>query len=236
MDDSLLAIEATAALMSFAHQPAALVAGCRRVLARQPLCGPLWWSCARILTAEDVWAVAQEVISQLEDDPTDAALEYALGGTEDPGRDEHGHDNYDNYDDLGFDDLDGTATGPAVMRARAMGGGQVAVSTWHEIRGERGSPPDQGSGMASGSDTASRVGQSWLVIPVGAHLSDPMWDALRSNVERSGDRAGRHPQDRVQFRDLSEFSHFVGPYGLLPMVALEESDCPVAPELFRLDG
>ena len=57
-----------------------------------------------------------------------------------------------------------------------------------------------------------------------------MWDALRENLERSD------PDSGVEFSDLSRYSHFVGPFGLLPMVALDAPDCPVAAELFRLEG
>lgn len=193
VDDSLLAVEATAALMSFAHEPPALVAGCRRVLARQPLCGPLWWACARLLTAEDVWAVAQDTISRLEEDPTEAALAYALG------------------DALGDVPDPGTAA-PEVMRARAMSAQRAVVEP---VR----------------ADADRRAGaQSWLVVAEGVHLSDPMWRALEDNL---GDSA---TDGRAEVRDLSEFTHFVGPFGLLPIVALDEADCPVAPELFRLVG
>ncbi len=48
----VLAMEATAAFTTFADDPAALVAGSRRVLSRQLGCGPLWWACARLLTAD----------------------------------------------------------------------------------------------------------------------------------------------------------------------------------------
>jgi hypothetical protein len=35
---------------------------------------------------------------------------------------------------------------------------------------------------------------------------------------------------------LDRFTHVCGPDGPLPLVALDEADCPVAPELFRLAG
>lgn len=198
VEDSLLAIEATAALMAFAGQPPALVAGCRRVLARQLLCGPLWWACARLLTAEDVWAVAQDTITELEDDPTAAALAYSLGASvadEDPG-----------------------GTRPRVLRARVMGRSEVVAEPI----------TDELGGLAGFVD--DDVVPAWLVVPVGVHLSDPMWDALKENLRRS------NPERAPELLQLSDFSHFVGPYGLLPMVALDGPDCPVAAELFRLEG
>lgn len=86
VDDRLIALEATAALVSFEGDPAALVAACRRVLSRQPRCGPLWWACARLLTAEDLWATAQETIAMIEADPSRDALAYALSElSDDPG-------------------------------------------------------------------------------------------------------------------------------------------------------
>ena len=227
VEDSLLAVEATAALMAFAEQPPALVAGCRRVLARQMLCGPLWWACARLLTAQDVWAVAQDTITELEDDPTTAALAYALDGV----------DPSDGAD--GDSDSADLPARPRLFRARAIGRSQVVAepigdgpdAAWPDAtRPDAAWPDATRRGETSRSPATDGARPAWLVTPVGVHLSDPMWDALRENLERSD------PDSGVEFSDLSRYSHFVGPFGLLPMVALDAPDCPVAAELFRLEG
>jgi hypothetical protein len=192
----VLAMEATAALMTFADDPAALVAGCRRVLSRQCGCGPLWWACARLLTADDLRRVARETISALEGDTTEAALSIALFGD---------HDAADH--DAGAQE----SARPQLVRAHAIGDGGAIVDASDLDRMDPDAEP------------------RWLVAGVGVHLSDPMWASL---VEHwSAARAG--DQDLVP---VDRFTHFVGPDGPLPLVALGEADCPVASELFRLAG
>ncbi len=190
----VLAMEATAALMTFADDPAALVAGCRRVLSRQSGCGPLWWACSRLLTADDLRATARETIAALEGDTTEAALSIALFGD---------HDAEDR------ESLESSR--PQLVRAHAIGGGCAIV--------------DASELDAMDPDS----GQRWLVAGVGVHLSDPMWSSLVQHwsAARPGD------QDLVT---VDRFTHFVGPDGPLPLVALGEADCPVASELFRLAG
>ena len=183
----VLAVEATAALMTFAEDPPALVAGCRRVLARQVGCGPLWWACARLLTAQDVRRCAVETIEELEDDSTDVALSLAL---------DHDPD-----------------TDPPVVHAAAVGCGSVLAP----------------AGDLAALEAAGPEGPAWVRVGVGVHLSDPMWGALVEHLPPSG--AG--PRHIVP---LDRFTHVAGPVGPLPLVALGEPDCPVAPELFRLAG
>ena len=48
-DTDLLARETAGALAGFADDPAGLVMACRRIVARHPLSGPLWWLCSRVL-------------------------------------------------------------------------------------------------------------------------------------------------------------------------------------------
>jgi hypothetical protein len=74
----VLAVEAARALTTFADDPAAMTAACRRVLARQTACGPLWWVCARLLTAESVRDAARESIRRLEADTTPAVASLSL--------------------------------------------------------------------------------------------------------------------------------------------------------------
>ncbi|MCZ7631558.1 MAG: hypothetical protein M5U19_21980 [Microthrixaceae bacterium] len=45
-----------------------------------------------------------------------------------------------------------------------------------------------------------------------------------------------HHGTRAVFVELSEFTHVVGPFGPVPVAAPAELDCPVAPELFTLEG
>src|SRR5258707_7952691 len=70
VDEERLAIEAADALEGFASEPASLVVACRRALAHHRSCGPLWWVCARILSAPDPRAGAREASRLLETDRT----------------------------------------------------------------------------------------------------------------------------------------------------------------------
>lgn len=73
--------------------------------------------------------------------------------------------------------------------------------------------------------------QRWLVAGVGTALCEPMWGALVRATD--ADDASR---DAAVFVELSEFTHVVGPFGPVPVAAPAEPDCPVAPELFTLEG
>ncbi len=69
---SILASEAAWALADLAETEApALVPACRRLLDRQPGCGPLWWMAARVLCAGDPVAEALWCAEALEEDPTE---------------------------------------------------------------------------------------------------------------------------------------------------------------------
>jgi hypothetical protein len=207
---AVLASEAAGALMSFGGDPAALVAACRRVLSRQVSCGPLWWVCSRLLTAEDVREAARECIRALESDTTGVALSLALDLREiDPDPSE---------EDLSDDDpggpgaLDGPDR-PVLVPALAAGEGGAIVSS---------------AGWAAVQDAPDRA-ECWLVGGVGVRLSDPMWASLVEHQQA----LSRRDEELVP---THVFSHWVGPDGPVPLRALGPPDCPVAPELFRLVG
>ncbi len=189
----VLAAEATAALMTFSEDPAALVAGCRRVLSRQVGCGQLWWACARLLTSERVHEAARATIEALEGDTTGAALSLSL--------------------DL---DPDSDAVQPIVVDAHAIGDGGAIVDAY--AAEDLDAPFDD-----------DHAPQRWLVAGVGVQLSAPMWGSLVEHWSAE-------PRSGEDLVPLDRFTHFVGPDGPLPLVALGEPDCPVAPELFRLVG
>jgi len=111
----VLAVEAASALMTFADDPAALVAASRRVLSRQVSCGPLWWVCARMLTADRIRDAGLQSIDLLESDTTGAAGSLAL-------------------------DLRGDAPAPVMVQALAVGdGGAVVVAPqWEALSSHRG--------------------------------------------------------------------------------------------------
>ena len=74
-----LAAEAAWGLGALAsEEPAAVLPACRRLLERQPGCGPLWWVCARILTAADPAREADSCATLLLEDRTPRVLRSAL--------------------------------------------------------------------------------------------------------------------------------------------------------------
>src|SRR5690606_15559912 len=74
----LLVRETAGAMVAFADDPAGLITACRRVVARQPTSGPVWWLAARVLTAPDAMAEAWAAVEELNEDGTSRELSYAL--------------------------------------------------------------------------------------------------------------------------------------------------------------
>src|SRR5919202_901987 len=62
---TMAAREAASALAAMAHEPAALVTACRRLVQRQPTCGPLWWLGSRVLSAADPAQAAWRAVDEL---------------------------------------------------------------------------------------------------------------------------------------------------------------------------
>jgi hypothetical protein len=70
VDAGELVREAAGALGGMGSDPTGLVLSCKRLVDRQPAAGPLWWLCARMLTAADPRAEAWRCVGELDDDPT----------------------------------------------------------------------------------------------------------------------------------------------------------------------
>lgn len=77
-DPASLVREAATALGSLRADPANLVIACRRIVERHQEVGPLWWMCARLLTAEDPTELAWEIASEIDDDPAARAIAKAF--------------------------------------------------------------------------------------------------------------------------------------------------------------
>ena len=65
-------------MSSMRFDPSGLVVACRRVVERHPECGPLWWLCAHLLTAQEPFQLAWELADEIDDDPTADALAAAI--------------------------------------------------------------------------------------------------------------------------------------------------------------
>lgn len=77
-DPVLLVRETAAALASFGDDPSGLVTACRRIVARHPSSGPLWWFCSRVLAATDPMAEVWRAADEMGADRTDRELGHAL--------------------------------------------------------------------------------------------------------------------------------------------------------------
>lgn len=70
--------EAAASLAGFADDPSSLVTACRRLIDRHAANGPVWWLCARVLTASDPADEAWRCLDELHGDTTVDELCHAL--------------------------------------------------------------------------------------------------------------------------------------------------------------
>ena len=84
-DASDLVHETAWALRGMASDPQALVLIVRRLVEKHPTCAPLWWLGANMLTALDPVARLRELMSDYNDDPTEAHLQEYLFGPAGPG-------------------------------------------------------------------------------------------------------------------------------------------------------
>lgn len=69
---------AAASLAGFSEDPVALVTACRRLIARHPENGPVWWLSARVLAASDPGDEAWRCLDTWVADPTPGELGHAL--------------------------------------------------------------------------------------------------------------------------------------------------------------
>ena len=255
-DPSALAREAASALATFgSDDPAGLVTACRRLVERQPTCGPLWWLGARVLAAadppEEAWRAAEELYR----DPTAANLAAALPEEA-------------CVVVLGWPDLVAEALvrrgDVRALVVDALSEGAALAGWLRRSDGEADAVPESGLGAAvrgsdlvlleasamgapedaagdqtggmvavAGSAAAAAVARLsgvpvWVVAGAGRVLPPPLWDAL---VKRFGRRAeGWDGEEEIV--SLAWVDLVAGPDGLEPVTdATRRATCPPAPEL-----
>lgn len=244
---ALLVRETAAALGSFGSDPSGLITACRRIVARQPTSGPVWWLAARVLTAPDPLPEAWAAVEEMEQDRTARELAYAL------------------FDDatvcvLGWPDTIAEALvrrgDVEVLVVDSLGEGSGLVHRLLAADLDALDVPAIGLGAAAADADlvlleASAIGQDsflgvtgsraaaatarhagvpvWLVGGVGRLLPVRMWDAMVARVETEDPWDA---DDEIVPLDLVD--RVVGPDGPEPVAdALLRTDCPVAPELFK---
>lgn len=247
-DQALLVRETAQALAAFRDDPAGLVAACRRIVDRHPTSAPLWWLCARVLTAPDGQQEAWAAVDEIDRDTTAGELAFALPEEA-------------TACVIGWPELVGEALprrgDVEVLAVDALGEGSGLVRRLMRAGIDAVDVPTSGLGAAvacsdvllleavavgptgfvavSGSLAAATVARHcevpiWLAAGVGRMLPTRMWEALADRrVTRLAD-----PWDLdEEVVPLSLVDRVVGPSGPEePLAALRRTDCPVAPELF----
>ncbi|MHB8682142.1 MAG: hypothetical protein ACYDA2_08625 [Acidimicrobiales bacterium] len=206
-----LGAEAAYALADLSvHEPAAVLPACRRLLERNPSCGPLWWVAARVLSAGDLLAEAERCAEELDDDPTDDVLEEAL---QERRVVRHGGVAEVATADVVLVDTDAMGPGGMVVDGDAQGLLEAARVTEAEV---------------------------WVAAGVGRVLPPRLWDALCERLDHRGGNEVRVAsyldvgpgRVRPLVASLAGVARVVGPSGVLVVgEALHRHDCPEPPEL-----
>lgn len=246
-DPVTLAAEAAHALGAFDGDPAGLVAAARRLVARHPAVGPLWWMCSRVLVAADPGAEGSRAARELEDDPTSGVLAAALPdearvlivgwpSTIVPALASRG-----DVEVLAADDGTGVDVGRllgrvdvAVLDVTTEGVG-AAAAVADVVLIEAGAMGPDAALARPGSHAAAAVARAagrtvWLVAPAGTVLPSPVYAAAEA-ATLDDDEPWESGLDRVP---LALVDRVVGPDGPVdPAAAAAAHGCPVAPELLR---
>jgi hypothetical protein len=247
----MLVREASVALGAFRNDPAGMVAACRRIIDRQLTCAPLWWLCARMLCAPEPMREGHDAVTEMEADATGRLLAAAIpddasvvvvgwpaqavtalrrrGDIEVLVVDVAGEAR-EAVDQLDALDVDAIEV-PARALATAVGLADLVLIDALAIGPERALVP-------AGSLAAAAVARHldvpvWMIGGVGRLMPASMFDALVNRWTDAVDPLDAH--DEVMALVLVDA--VAGVAGVLDVdAALRHTDCPVAPELFRLAG
>jgi hypothetical protein len=247
-DPSLLAQEAANAIANLHGDSATLVTACRRLLDRQPACGPLWWVGARVLSApepaEEAYVVARELVadrtpSVLGRELPEEARVTVVGW---PGQAAQALRRRGDVEVLAIEAFgEGSAlasqlrrAGTAVSVVPESGLGQAVVRS-DLVLLEATALGETGLVAMAGSHAAAAVGYDagvpvWVVAGVGRVLPAPLWEALRARVSENT-APGQSDNDIVPARLVDRV---VGPAEVETFeAAVERADFSSVPELTR---
>jgi hypothetical protein len=247
-DQALLVRETAGALSGLGFDPAGLVTACRRIVDRHVASAPLWWLCARVLTATDPLAEAYRAADEIAADRTGHELANALpdGATVCVlGWPEMISDALIRRGDLDVLVVDALGEGSGLARrlrrsdvdaeeVPTAGLGAAAAAS-ELVLLEASAVGDDGAVAIAGSRAAAAVGHHagvpvWLVGGIGRLLPARMWQALVGRLDEASEPWDS--DDEVMPLDLVD--RLCGPAGPEPVAAgLRRVDCPITPELFR---
>jgi hypothetical protein len=247
-DQAVLVRETASALAAFADDPAGLVTACRRIVARHPGSGPLWWLCSRVLTASEPMREAWKATDELEEDGTGAALAHAIpeeatvcviGWPDQVGE---ALRRRGDLDVLVVDAL-GEGSGLVRMLERVdvtvtdvpMSGTAAAAVEADLVLLEASAVGPDAALAVAGSRAAAAVARTsgtpvWLTAGIGRQVPTRIWQSMAQRLDRACD-----PWDAdEELVPLDLIGRVVGPAGPEdPAVARRRTDCPIAPELFK---
>ena len=241
-----LVSEAADCLAGFGDDPAGLVVACRRLLAHHPTAGPLWWLCARVLTAPDASTAAWEAWQRVNEDATYERVAELLPFPHDEVVAVLGGPELAGAIASTRPDLDIVAvrrrSGDERLRARLARADAsartvdeielAALEPSHLLVESPAADPERAAVPAGTGDLLGSLTDvtAWLVAGVGHVLPARLFAALAPHIERDDATA-------LELVDAGEFARIAGPTGLdRPDTVARRVDCPVAPELLRLGG
>ncbi len=246
-DQATLVRETAGALAALGFDPPGLVTACRRILARHPGSGPMWWLAARMLTAVDSRAEAWAAVDEITSDRTPAGLAAALPDEAVVcvlGWPEHVGEALARRGDVEVLVVDALGEGSGLVRRLLRADldvvdvpvpGLGAAARAADVVLLEATAVGGGAAIAvAGSLAAAAVARHasvpvWLVAGVGRALPERLWGALVARLD-TDDRW--ELDDDIVPLDLIEL--VVGPAGSSGPDALAmRADCPVAPELLR---
>ena len=248
-DDRTLVAEAADCLAEFDDDPAGLVVACRRLLHHHAACGPLWWLCARVITAPDPAEGAREAERLIESDRTGRRLSALLPFPHDEPIAVVGWPEVVSEAVAERTDLDllavRTRHGSAIRQARQFRDDRavrvvdetdaMALGPSHLLIEVHAASPAEALVPAGVTDLLWSLPDAklWLIAGVGRVLPGRLFDVLRRQVEIGNAEVGGDPAAEVI--EVSRAERIAGPAGLDPPERMAQRvDCPVAPELLRL--
>ncbi len=245
-DPALVVRETAGALAGLRLDPAGLVTACRRIVERHPTAGPLWWLCARTVTAADPMAEAWRCVEAIEEDPTADELAAALPDDATicvvgwPSQVARALVRRGDVTVLAVDgegaglarrlrrlDVEAEEVAPGALAAAATAADVILVEA--EAIGPDGFVAPLGSHAAAAVGYCAEV-PVWLLGGVGRLLPEPLWHSVLARLASE-----REPWELDHdVVPLSLVSKLCGPAGPEDAAAgLRRLDCPVAPELLR---